>query len=322
MRTRFGGHRTSARGSRQAQRNNKFSGRYNWTPGGSFKGFDISRRNRSVVFVPFTVVTRDSGGKALADRAAVSAALVDMGGFDVSEALEACAGCLGGRRCGWRQRRRQARESATHLCFAMLQDLLPAEIASSRKPGPAPMRRGGSLPKSAALDATGVPHAQQAALQPCSVDGVPDNVVDAWFWEADKDGDGRVADSEARTFFLTSGLAPADLSKVRCWRGWAAAFCRRQQTLLLVVGQLQMSSVCVCEGKGGGIFFIYCVRLHVRRLQITIRFPSIPPEKIQKFRKVSYSYPRQKCQQRRRRQCLLSLLGVARALKQLRNATW
>ncbi|KAL4426187.1 hypothetical protein ABPG77_007469 [Micractinium sp. CCAP 211/92] len=96
----------------------------------------------------------------------------------------------------------------------MLQDLLPAEIASSRKPGPAPMRRGGSPPKSAALDATGVPHAQQAALQPCSVDGVPDNVVDAWFCEADKDGDGRVADSEARTFFLTSGLAPADLSKI------------------------------------------------------------------------------------------------------------
>jgi hypothetical protein len=47
------------------------------------------------------------------------------------------------------------------------------------------------------------------------VDGVPDSVVDAWFQVADADGDGRVADSEARDFFLTSGLAAADLSKVR-----------------------------------------------------------------------------------------------------------
>lgn len=47
------------------------------------------------------------------------------------------------------------------------------------------------------------------------MDGVPDAVVDCWFQLADADADGRVADAEARDFFLTSGLAAADLSKVR-----------------------------------------------------------------------------------------------------------
>ena len=56
-----------------------------------------------------------------------------------------------------------------------------------------------------------------------SVDGVPDAVVDAWFRQADADSDGRVADIEARDFFLSSGLSATDLSKAR----WHAGLGRR-----------------------------------------------------------------------------------------------
>lgn len=100
------------------------------------------------------------------------------------------------------------------VALRALQDLLPSELVGRR--GPAPMRPGGSPPRAPA------PAAAQAAAQatlPAAepVDGVPEATVDAWFAFADADGDGRVADSEARDFFLTSGLAPADLSKASRW---------------------------------------------------------------------------------------------------------
>lgn len=115
-----------------------------------------------------------------------------------------------------------------------MQDLLPGEIASKRKPGPAPMRApaAGSTPTQQPPSAPAVvtslparPLSQSTSPGPAdsSVDGVPDSKVDAWFQLADADGDGRVADSEARDFFLTSGLAPADLSKV--WAPAAGRFC-------------------------------------------------------------------------------------------------
>jgi hypothetical protein len=48
------------------------------------------------------------------------------------------------------------------------------------------------------------------------VDGLTPGAVEALFREADIDGDGRVADQEARTFFLRTGLSSTDLSTI--WR--------------------------------------------------------------------------------------------------------
>lgn len=150
----------------------------------------------------------------------MSAALFSMGGFDVSVGWARCVACVWAGAAALRQRwqsRRSGHNRTRPRRLQYLQDLLPAELASGRRPGTTPMRPGFSPPRAAAPSSAGAPPAHQAALQlGCLVDGVPDNVVDAWFREADKDGDGRVADSEARTFFLTSGLAPPDLSKVRC----------------------------------------------------------------------------------------------------------
>jgi hypothetical protein len=115
------------------------------------------------------------------------------------------------------------------VLFSGVQDLLPAEIAGSRRQATSPMRTPRSGSGSPGRDSGSLTNAATAAAQPPSlpaaataaapavpsVDGVPDSVVDAWFQQADADGDGRVADSEARDFFLTSGLAAADLSKVR-----------------------------------------------------------------------------------------------------------
>lgn len=116
----------------------------------------------------------------------------------------------------WRQRRPGAAVACDTPTTSLrpphphpVQDLLPAELAGSRKRGASPMRACGSPPKAAA------PPPAPAPAAPVPVDGVPEAAVDAWFRLADADGDGRVADSEARDFFLTSGLAPADLSKVR-----------------------------------------------------------------------------------------------------------
>ena len=49
-----------------------------------------------------------------------------------------------------------------------------------------------------------------------AVDNIAPSFIQAWFYEADADGDGRVADEEARAFFLRSGLSPAALSTI--WR--------------------------------------------------------------------------------------------------------
>ena len=95
-----------------------------------------------------------------------------------------------------------------------------------RAAGSSPPKPGAPL-ASAAAAAAAATATQPAAGGPseadgrraASVDGLPDATVDAWFALADADGDGRVADSEARDFFLTSGLAPADLSKVRVVAG-------------------------------------------------------------------------------------------------------
>lgn len=46
------------------------------------------------------------------------------------------------------------------------------------------------------------------------VDGVPEATVDAWFAEADQDGDGRICGIEARDFFLRTNLPKQALSKV------------------------------------------------------------------------------------------------------------
>lgn len=124
------------------------------------------------------------------------------------------------RRRRWRRGGRgallQARSTSVLLpCPApWCQDLLPAELASKQR-GASPMRAGGSPPKAHAEPPPPPPmQADAGSPAPTPVDGVPDGVVDAWFRLADADGDGRVADTEAREFFLTSGLPPADLSKV------------------------------------------------------------------------------------------------------------
>jgi hypothetical protein len=114
------------------------------------------------------------------------------------------------------------------VLFSGVQDLLPAEIADSWRQATSHMRTprsGSSSPgpsgsltnaATAAAQPPSLPAAATAAAPAVpSVDGVPDSVVDAWFQQADADGDGRVADSEARDFFLASVLAAADLSKVR-----------------------------------------------------------------------------------------------------------
>ena len=44
--------------------------------------------------------------------------------------------------------------------------------------------------------------------------GVPDATVDAWFAEADWDGDGRLAGAEAKAFFSRTGLPQESLIKV------------------------------------------------------------------------------------------------------------
>lgn len=54
------------------------------------------------------------------------------------------------------------------------------------------------------------------------VDGVPWETVDAWFAEADWDGDGRIAGEEAKAFFTRSGLPVAACSKVRGLRSSCA----------------------------------------------------------------------------------------------------
>ena len=46
------------------------------------------------------------------------------------------------------------------------------------------------------------------------MDGVPEATVDAWFAEADRDGDGRISGLEAKEFFLRSNLPKQALSKV------------------------------------------------------------------------------------------------------------
>ncbi|BDA49078.1 probable type I inositol polyphosphate 5-phosphatase 12 [Coccomyxa sp. Obi] len=46
------------------------------------------------------------------------------------------------------------------------------------------------------------------------VDGVPEATVDAWFAEADQDGDGRICGVEARDFFLRTNLPKQALSKI------------------------------------------------------------------------------------------------------------
>ncbi|KAL4853623.1 Type II inositol polyphosphate 5-phosphatase 15 [Chlorella vulgaris] len=117
------------------------------------------------------------------------------------------------------------------------EDLVPPEIAGSRRSGVAPMRPAppappgiaaaqASRPSLAAPPSSSSPATQSllsgamapqppgATEETATVDGVPDAVVDCWFQLADADADGRVADAEARDFFLTSGLAAADLSKI------------------------------------------------------------------------------------------------------------
>ena len=75
-----------------------------------------------------------------------------------------------------------------------------AALAPRRPPPPPP-----SAPPAAA---------DEDCLLP--VDNLASTFVAAMFHEADADGDGRVADTEARAFFLRTGLAPAELSTI--WR--------------------------------------------------------------------------------------------------------
>lgn len=95
-----------------------------------------------------------------------------------------------------------------------LQDLVPAEILARRREAPMRPPTARSQP---------VSHARASSLTDESdvlprVDGVDEQTLRAWFRMADADGDGRIGDTEARDFFLRSGLSPTDLSMVglRC----------------------------------------------------------------------------------------------------------
>lgn len=46
------------------------------------------------------------------------------------------------------------------------------------------------------------------------MDGVPGAAVNAWFAEADWDGDGRLAGAEAKAFFSRTGLPQESLIRV------------------------------------------------------------------------------------------------------------
>ena len=61
----------------------------------------------------------------------------------------------------------------------------------------------------------------QPGARGVAVDGVPEATVDAWFAEADQDGDGRICGVEAKDFFLRTNLPKQALSKVRV-AGWEA----------------------------------------------------------------------------------------------------
>lgn len=54
----------------------------------------------------------------------------------------------------------------------------------------------------------------QTGRRGVAVDGVPEATVDAWFAEADSDGDGRISGLEAKEFFLRTNLPKQALSKV------------------------------------------------------------------------------------------------------------
>ncbi len=98
---------------------------------------------------------------------------------------------------------------------------LPRDVSRRLHPGaapeparpPAPARGGATLladPVGARLGSGGPSEA--------GVEGVPQALTDAWFAEADWDGDGRLTGAEAKAFFGRTGLPVDSLSKVRS--GW------------------------------------------------------------------------------------------------------
>ena len=102
------------------------------------------------------------------------------------------------------------------ICVLFGQDLMPAELRARRREGPMRPLSARSASLGSVPDAPPAPDQGQAGLEPLPiVDGVSDERLSAWFRRADRDGDGRLGDGEARDFLLTSGLAPHDLSLVR-----------------------------------------------------------------------------------------------------------
>jgi hypothetical protein len=90
-----------------------------------------------------------------------------------------------------------------------VQPAAPARLAPRRPPPPPPAAAAAT-----AADDDGAPPPDEHAF--VEVDGLPCSTVEAWFADADADGDGRVADEEARAFFLRSGLGASSLSTI--WR--------------------------------------------------------------------------------------------------------
>jgi hypothetical protein len=67
------------------------------------------------------------------------------------------------------------------------------------------------------------------------VDGVPSSTVDAWFAEADYDGDGHIAGDEAKAFFARTALPTAALSRVRPCSGHVCVWAWLYGSMLLLL---------------------------------------------------------------------------------------
>ena len=94
---------------------------------------------------------------------------------------------------------------------------LPAHLRASVKgyqPPDVPAAGTPAAPAAAGWEAAWPAEAGTAEGGNGAVDGVPGAAVDAWFAEADWDGDGRLAGTEAKAFFARTGLPQESLIRV------------------------------------------------------------------------------------------------------------